>query len=60
MSAGEEKDAGARERDGRARPILDAWAESLAQVLESMTDQRPAVEWRMGRGRYCRRKAARP
>ena len=50
MSAGEEKDAGARERDGRARPILDAWAESLAQVLESTTDQRPAVEWRMGLG----------
>ncbi|PWU01387.1 MAG: flagellar motor switch protein FliN [Terriglobia bacterium] len=28
-----------------ARPILGAWADSLAQVLESMTDQRPAVDW---------------
>jgi flagellar motor switch protein FliN/FliY len=29
-----------------ARPLLDAWAENLAQVLESMTDQRPEVHWR--------------
>jgi flagellar motor switch protein FliN len=50
MSAGEEKDAGARAGGKRAQPILDAWAESLAQVLESMTDQRPAVEWRMRAG----------
>jgi flagellar motor switch protein FliN/FliY len=25
--------------------LLDRWAESLAQVLESMTDQRPEVRW---------------
>jgi flagellar motor switch protein FliN/FliY len=28
-----------------SRQILDQWAETLAQVLESMTDQRPAVRW---------------
>lgn len=27
------------------RPVLDGWMETLAQVLESMTDQRPAVVW---------------
>ena len=27
------------------RDILDRWTESLAQVLESMTDQRPDVRW---------------
>jgi flagellar motor switch protein FliN/FliY len=29
-----------------ARYLLDGWAENLAQVLESMTDQRPEVRWR--------------
>ena len=29
-----------------ARAILDQWTQSLAQVLESMTDCRPEVEWR--------------
>ncbi|MGD0369467.1 MAG: flagellar motor switch protein FliN [Acidobacteriaceae bacterium] len=28
-----------------ARFLLDRWTESLAQVLESMTDQRPTVRW---------------
>jgi flagellar motor switch protein FliN len=28
-----------------ARVLLDRWTESLAQVLESMTDQRPNVRW---------------
>ncbi len=28
-----------------ARSLLDRWTESLAQVLESMTDQRPTVRW---------------
>ncbi len=50
MSVGEGEDAGGRDRAKPARPILDAWAESMAQVLESMADQRPAVEWRMGAG----------
>ena len=33
-----------------SRQILDQWAETLAQVLESMTDQRPAVSWRAASG----------
>jgi len=33
-----------------ARQILDQWAETLAQVLESMTDQRPVVHWRAASG----------
>lgn len=28
------------------RALLDRWVENLAQVVESMTDQRPAVAWR--------------
>ena len=28
-----------------ARFLLDRWAESLSQVVESMTDQRPDVRW---------------
>jgi flagellar motor switch protein FliN len=28
-----------------AQSLLDRWTESLAQVLESMTDQRPTVRW---------------
>ncbi len=27
------------------RKFLDGWVEDLAQVIESMTDRRPAVEW---------------
>lgn len=38
------------ESNGQARLLLDQWAESLSQVLESMTDQRPKVEWRAGTG----------
>jgi flagellar motor switch protein FliN/FliY len=33
-----------------SRQILDQWAETLAQVLESMTDQRPAVRWQASSG----------
>jgi flagellar motor switch protein FliN len=32
------------------RNLLDGWLENLAQVLESMTDQRPAVQWRTASG----------
>jgi flagellar motor switch protein FliN/FliY len=32
------------------RQILDQWIETLAQVLESMTDQRPAVRWQAASG----------
>ena len=30
--------------------VLDQWVESLAQVLESMTDQRPEVRWKAASG----------
>jgi len=33
-----------------ARALLDQWAESLAQVLESMTDQRPEIHWQYTSG----------
>jgi flagellar motor switch protein FliN/FliY len=33
-----------------ARSLLDRWTESLAQVLESMTDQRPQVHWEAANG----------
>jgi flagellar motor switch protein FliN/FliY len=33
-----------------ARFLLDRWTESLAQVLESMTDQRPDVRWEPANG----------
>jgi flagellar motor switch protein FliN len=33
-----------------SRQVLDQWAETLAQVLESMTDQRPAVRWQAASG----------
>src|SRR5690242_7030451 len=32
------------------RDLVDQWAETLAQVLESMTDQRPAITWRAASG----------
>jgi len=33
-----------------ARLLLDRWTESLGQVLESMTDQRPTVTWEAASG----------
>jgi flagellar motor switch protein FliN/FliY len=33
-----------------ARLILNQWAESLAQVVQSMTDEKPEVHWEMGSG----------
>jgi flagellar motor switch protein FliN/FliY len=32
------------------RMLLDRWTESLAQVLESMTDQRPTISWEAASG----------
>jgi flagellar motor switch protein FliN/FliY len=41
----------ARLEDHQAlRGVLDRWAESLAQVVESMTDHRPSVQWHGGAG----------
>jgi flagellar motor switch protein FliN/FliY len=44
MSMGENKDS-RLEAAGTVKLLLDQWGESLAQVLESMTDQRPEVRW---------------
>jgi flagellar motor switch protein FliN/FliY len=33
-----------------AKTLLDEWGESLAQVLESMTDQRPEIRWQYAAG----------
>lgn len=35
-----------------ARVLLDQWSESLAQVLESMTDQRPEIHWQYTSGPF--------
>lgn len=32
------------------RTLFDGWAEDFSQVLESMTDQRPLVQWRAASG----------
>jgi flagellar motor switch protein FliN/FliY len=38
------------ETSDNARIVLDQWAESLADVLASMADQRPEVRWTAGAG----------
>jgi flagellar motor switch protein FliN/FliY len=43
-----------------ARGVLDRWAESLAEVLESMTDHRPKVQWHCGAGPWPRDAAGQP
>jgi flagellar motor switch protein FliN/FliY len=40
------KDHPASESAEIASRLLDQWAETLVQVVESMTDRRPALEWR--------------
>lgn len=35
---------------GNLKQLLDEWVETLAQVLESMTDQRPGVAWQAASG----------
>jgi flagellar motor switch protein FliN len=49
MSAG---DSAGERMDAREdiKQILDQWVESLAQVLESMTDQRPETGWQAASG----------
>jgi len=34
------------------RAILDSWVEALAQVLESMTDQKPDTHWQFAAGAF--------
>ncbi len=45
MSTGENKDL-RLDAVENAKLLLGQWGDSLAQVLESMTDQRPEVHWR--------------
>ena len=45
MSADESQEPSRLDAVENARFLLDRWTESLAQVLESMTDQRPEVRW---------------
>ena len=35
---------------GNARRLVDGWAESLAQVFESMAGERPEVQWQPAAG----------
>ncbi|MGB7761715.1 MAG: flagellar motor switch protein FliN [Bryobacteraceae bacterium] len=46
MSPGDKTRTNALDAAGRAAVVLNQWAEALAQVLASMTDQRPQVAWR--------------
>jgi len=50
MNPAEEEQPKGLELAPAAPAILDQWAQSLAQVIESMTDRRPEVEWRAGTG----------
>jgi flagellar motor switch protein FliN/FliY len=50
MSAGENEGPARLAAVENTRFLLDRWTESLAQVLESMTDQRPAVRWEAASG----------
>jgi len=45
MNLGDKPRTGGLDAGGRAAGVLDQWAEALAQVLDSMTDQRPQVTW---------------
>jgi len=45
MSPGDKSRTNALEATGRAGGVLNQWTEDLAQVLASMTDQRPQVAW---------------
>ncbi len=44
MSVDERNPAGATGPGANVRSLLEGWGESIAQVLESMTDQRPRTE----------------
>jgi flagellar motor switch protein FliN/FliY len=50
MNPPERSEARAAEFPEPVRSVLDQWTESLAQVLESMTDQRPEVAWNPASG----------
>jgi flagellar motor switch protein FliN len=50
MSSGEKTAGLQMSAADNARVLLDQWTESLAQVLESMTDQRPLTHWQYASG----------
>jgi len=50
MSPGGKDRTDALEPAGRAAGILNQWADALAQVLNTMTDQQPQVAWRPVKG----------
>jgi flagellar motor switch protein FliN/FliY len=43
--SGEDQNTDRMSTAPNVRNLLDQWSESLAQVLESMTDQRPEIRW---------------
>lgn len=52
MSAEEKNGAMRMASVEKARILLDQWSEALAQVLESMTDQRPETHWQYAAGPF--------
>ena len=44
----------------RLRSLIDQWTESLAQVLESMTDRSPEIHWQGAGGKLAEARAANP
>ncbi len=56
----EQQETGRMDGNEATRGILDQWTETLAQVLESMTDQRPAVQWKAASGKLAQVAAAEP
>jgi flagellar motor switch protein FliN/FliY len=50
MSQGDNAALGVLGAAGRPAGVLNQWAEGLAQVLESMTDQHPQVAWQAASG----------
>jgi len=52
MSTAERNNSQRMDSAANAGTLLDQWSESLAQVLESMTDQRPEIRWQYASGPF--------
>jgi flagellar motor switch protein FliN len=50
MNTGENQAVARLDALADTKQVLDQWAESLAQVLESMTDSRPEIHWQSDSG----------
>jgi flagellar motor switch protein FliN/FliY len=50
MSSGERMEGNGLEHNHAARALLDQWVQSVAQVIQSMTDRKPQVDWHPGEG----------